>query len=247
MINRTFWILGALLLVTGPQAEAQNAPQAPPRAPPQTAMECGKGNFRASQDLKDLSKEGNAKCKDSIVRRGLAIDVGPATNAYADNPSCPQGDTDRIARDVARTASTDHFPGDWLSTFTKFWSNLYVRTKSLGPDVAGLVQGDLLGKGETRCQIFVVPLDVPGRAITRIEFQVAQGGNVWTCFQTTVRESAGGMEQYAFKTGGSCEIGWSGWQSGLIVDDKAGAIVAAVFKNWSQNLMRTGVLWVWYK
>ena len=210
-------------------------------------MECGKEGFKATKTLKDLSKESYAKCKDSSAARGLAIAVGPAPNAYADNPSCPQGDTDRIARDIARAASPDHVPGEWLSTFTKFWNNLYVRTKSLGPDVAGLVNGALIGKGETRCQIFVVPLDVPGRAITRMEFQVAQSSNVWTCYQTTVRESPGGKEQYAFKTGGSCEIGWSGWQSGLIVDDKAGSIVTAVFKNWSQNLTRTGVLWVWHK
>ena len=48
------------------------------------------------------------------------------------------------------------------------------------------------------------------------------------------------------RAGGSCEIGASGWRSGVVLDEKGGAVVAAVFKNWSPTLGRTGVLWVWF-
>ena len=71
----------------------------------------------------------------------------------------------------------------------------------------------------------------------QLSFQATQGVREDVCYYT---------KPDALKTDGSCEIGWSGWQSVVVEPDKYGTVVAAVFKNWSSNLTRTGVLWVWY-
>jgi hypothetical protein len=237
MMKQTLlWMLAALILIAGraPKASAQTV-----------AMECAAGRY--TDTVKSIAG-GGANCARKGTGLGLAIDVKPSPSAYANDPPCGQGDnTDQLVRDLARAAAAEK-PGPWVASFRDFWSRFLRRSSSFGNDFGGLAQGAFIGKSGSRCQIFVVPIPVPAKAITAIEFQSGQSGKPPVpCFRTEVRSAPESKEPFSLaRNGGACEAGSSGWRSGLLVDNRGGTVVAAVFKNWSTTQPRTGVLWVWY-
>jgi len=234
MIKQSLWIAGLLLFFQGNKATVP------------TSITCqGVRYMENGSPLKD----GDFNCTryQGLTARAIAIDVEPSGYAYGENPPCSMNDTSN-AYDLARAALSEPLFARSLvdvKAFGAFWNRLSRRAESMGRDFAALA-GGAPGKG-SRCQFFAVGVPVHASSIRYIDFRAHQSNKYdkTECFESkpTTKD---GVNYGLVHTGGFCAIGWSGWQSPVILGDEKNTVVAAVFKNWSADRTRTGQLWVWY-
>ena len=233
-------LLGAAVSAQRPNPYQQRKIEAP--LPAATEMTCQGGRYAANGKLIP-AENANGQRQPGMTAKAIAIDVQASTYAYTDSPLCPGGSTDAVTEALAKTqlsTSTTKRPTDILS-------ELQQRANLLGRDALALVVG-LAQERTSRCQVFVTRAPVRASAIRLVEFRAHQNqaSDNRRCFEARMQRGRSGVA--LGPTQGGCAISWSGWQSAMVLDDPGGgAVVAAVFKNWSHDRMRTGQIWVWYE
>ena len=217
--------------------------QAQVRVPKTTAITCQAGRYAENGVAMPARDTNCGRLAGSAT--AIAIDVLPSSYAYVDNPPCAGGDTDATTAALARTqlggAMRTASPEDVLN-------QLRQRASLLGRDAPALIMGVAQEKS-SRCQLFVLRAPVSAAAIRLVEFRAHQNqtSDNPQCMQASVKPTGKG-DVMLTSTAGGCAIGWSGWQSAVVLDDpQGGAVVAGVFKNWSNDRVRTGQLWIWYQ
>lgn len=234
-----------------------------------TSIACQAGTY--SENGK-VVPTGNSNCQrhPGVTATALAIDIAPSDYAYGDNPPCPNADTDATTRELARAAIAE---GAVAQSPADLWTRVNRRALALGGDYSILATAQS-GRNTARCQMFVLRVPVAAATIQSIEFRAHQNNarDNPHCFdakrivrsmapksqaptsiarQTPVASAARpapvASEFPLSQVTGGCAIGWSGWQSAMLLEGSGGTVVAAVFKNWSHNQTRTGQLWVWHK
>ncbi len=240
--------VAAMLLVASAGLAAQSAIRANryntvSRIVRPTVITCQNGQY--SEEGKGRVATEDAQCqRQRMNATAVAISVAPSSYATIDNPPCTLGNTDATALALARTQIGG------TVTNAALYSALQRRAELLGSDASLLAQGSAGAQANTStCQLFVLRVPVRASAIRLVEFQANQNqkSDNQRCFDARVGPSKTG--DYAlYPASGSCAIAWSGWQSGLVVDDPGtnSALVTGVFKNWSSDRTRSGQIWVWY-
>jgi hypothetical protein len=210
-----------------------------------TIMTCQNGQYSEDRAGRLRNSDSNCQRQPNMTATAIAISVGRSSYAKIDSPPCQAGNTDATVLALTRTQV-----GTTVPNGSQLYSQLQRRAELLGNDASRLIQASPEPLVNTSsCQLFVVRVPVRAGDIRVIEFRAHQNqpSDNRRCFEARLSRSKSG-ESVASPTSGGCAIRWSGWQSATVVDDARanGAVVAAVFKNWSSEWARTGELWVWY-
>jgi hypothetical protein len=210
--------------------------------PAMTIMTCQNGQYSEGAS-RQRNGDNNCQRQPNMSATAIAITVGRSSYAKIDSPPCQVGNTDATVLALTRTQVGTVVNGAQL------YSQLQRRAELLGNDASRLIQASPEPLNNTSsCQLFVLRVPVRASDIRVIEFRAHQNqaSDNRRCFEA--RPSRSKSEYVASPASGACAIRWSGWQSATIVDDPRanGALVSAVFKNWSSEWTRTGEVWVWY-